>query len=69
MFLESLEGQAFQDAKMLILGYFIVLLYVLVMLGTFRLYIYLAWLKTANSTERVQFYRGTPHDPRYPWKD
>ena len=40
MFLESLEGQAFKDAKMLILGYFIVLLYVLVMLGTFRLYIY-----------------------------
>ena len=33
MFFESLERQAFQDAGMLVLGYFIVFLYVFLMLG------------------------------------
>jgi small-conductance mechanosensitive channel len=36
MFFESLERQAFQDAGMLILGYFIVFVYVFLMLGKFN---------------------------------
>ena len=36
MFFESLEGQAFKDARMLVLGYITVFLYVLLMLGSCR---------------------------------
>ena len=36
MFFESLERKAFQDAGMLLLGYFIVFVYVFLMIGKFN---------------------------------